>query len=57
MSYMTKGFLLYEEMGEYLFIYQESVNINDLAAKPFKIFVRFENKLQIVFVLRPLEIS
>jgi hypothetical protein len=57
MSYMTKGFLLYEEMGEYLVIYQESVLINDLAAKPFNIFVRCESKLQIVFVLRPLEIS
>jgi hypothetical protein len=49
MSYMTKGFLLYKEMGEYLVIYKESVPINDLASKPFNIFVRCESKLQIVF--------
>ena len=36
-SYMRKGFLKYEEMRKYLFIYGEPLVIYDLATDPFKI--------------------
>ena len=35
MSYMRKGFLIYEEMRKYLTIYKEPVVIYDFATDPF----------------------
>jgi hypothetical protein len=31
---MTKGFLLYEEMRKFLFIYEEAVSLYDYATEP-----------------------
>jgi hypothetical protein len=38
-SYMKKGFLIYEEMHNYLVIYEEALFIYDLATVPFWIFL------------------
>jgi hypothetical protein len=35
LSFMRKGFLIYEEMSKYLIIYEEAISVYDFATAPF----------------------